>query len=67
MIQKLEELLKSKSKIADFDELKSAMEWFKEYYEEESWNDVTRWLTNIDSTVREIFSQYMDGIKDIKK
>jgi len=54
-------LVKSKSKIADYDELKSDIEWLKEYYEEESWNDAARWLTNIDSTLRETFSQYMDS------
>jgi hypothetical protein len=67
MICKLDELVKSKSKIADFDELKSDMEWLKEYYEEGSWSDVTRWLSNIDSTLRETFSQYMDAVKNIKK
>jgi len=66
VIQKLDELVKSKSKIADFDELKSDMEWLKEYYEEESWSDVTRWLTNIDSTLRETFSQYMENLKDVR-
>ena len=65
VIDKLEELVKSKSKIADYDELKSDMEWLKEYYRKESWNDVTRWLTNIDSTLRETFSCYMVIIKKI--
>ena len=41
-------------------------EWLKEYYEEESWNAVSRWLANIDSTLRETFSLYMDIIKNIK-
>ena len=67
VIHKLDEIVKSKSKIADFDELKSDIEWLKEYYEKESWSDVTRWLTNIDSTLRETFTKYMDGIKNIKK
>ena len=58
--------MKSKSKIVNYDELKSDMEWLKEYYEEESWSDVTRWLTNIDSTLREIFSQYIEAIKNKK-
>jgi len=67
VIQKLDKLVKSKSKIADFDELKSDMQWLKEYYEEESWNDVTRWLTNIDSTLRETFSKYIETIKMVCK
>jgi hypothetical protein len=66
VIYKLDELVKSKSKIADYDELKSDMEWLKEYYDEESWNDVTRWLTNIDSTLRETFSHYMEALKTFK-
>jgi hypothetical protein len=67
VIHKLDELVKSKSKVADYDELKSDIEWLKEYYEKESWNDVTRWLTNIDSTLRETFSRYVEVVKNIKK
>lgn len=65
LIKRLNELTQSKSKIADYDELKSDIEWLEEYYEKKSWNDVTRWLTNIDSTLRETFSQYMDAIKEL--
>ena len=65
VIEKLHELVSSKSKLADFDELKSDIEWLEEYYKEKSWNDTTRWLTNIDSTLRETFSCYMDKIKKI--
>ena len=43
------------------------MEWLNEYYEKQSWNDVTRWLTNIDSTLRETFSMYMDELKKSKE
>ena len=63
VLEKLEILVDSKSKLADFDELKSDMEYLKEYYDEESWNDVTRWLTNIDSTIREMFSHYIEAVK----
>ncbi len=66
VIDKLNELVSSKSKIADYDELKSDMEWLQEYYEEKSWCDVTRWLSNIDSTLRETFSCYMDVLKEIR-
>ncbi|MBC8495684.1 hypothetical protein H8D36_06025, partial [archaeon] len=48
------------------DELRSDIEWLKEYYEEESWNDTARWITNIDSTLRETFSAYMDKIKKVR-
>jgi len=67
LILKLKELTKSKSKYIDFDELKSDMEFLQEYYEEQSWSDVTRWLTNIDSTLRETFSHYMEELKNLKK
>lgn len=66
VLDKLNELVSLKSKIADYDELKSDIESLKEYYEEKSWSDVTRWLTNIDSTLRETFSQYMEAIKEIR-
>ncbi len=64
LILKLKELTKSKSKHIDFNELKSDVEFLQEYYEERSWNDVTRWLTNIDSTIRETFSHYMETLKE---
>jgi hypothetical protein len=64
LILKLRELTKSKSKHIDFDELTSDMEFLQEYYEEQSWSDVTRWLTNIDSTIRETFSHYMETLKE---
>jgi len=66
VIEKLDELVSSKSKLADFDELRSDLEWLKEYYEEESWSDTARWITNIDSTLRDTFSAYMDKIKKVK-
>ncbi len=67
VIEKLDELIDTDSKLADYTELKSDMEWLNEYYEKQSWNDVTRWLTNIDSTVRETFSRYMDELKKSKE
>jgi len=63
VIFKLDKLVKSKSKIANFDELTSDLEWLKEYYRDESWNDVRRWLSNIDGTLRDTFSQYMEDLK----
>ncbi|MFA6139000.1 MAG: hypothetical protein WC667_13075 [Sulfurimonas sp.] len=66
LIKKFEELVNSKSKLADYDELKSDIKWLKEYYDKKSWNDVTRWLTNIDSTLRETFSKYIEAIKNIR-
>lgn len=65
VIENLNELVDSKSKLADFYELKSDMGWLEEYYEEKSWSDTTRWLSNIDSTLRETFSSYMDKLKKI--
>lgn len=66
VIEKLRELVSSKFKFVDFDELKSDMEWLEEYYEEKSWSDITRWLTNIDRTLREAFSCYMDGVNTVR-
>lgn len=66
VIEKLDELIDSKPKLADFDELKSDIEWLKEYYEEKSWNDATRWLTNIEGTLRDVFSCYMEELKKVR-
>jgi len=38
------------------------MEFLQAYYEEQSWSDVTRWLTNIGSTLRETFSHYIETL-----
>ena len=65
-IEKLNELVASKSKLIDFDELESDIEWLEEYYEEKSWSDTTRWLSNIDSTLRESFSIYMTKLKKVR-
>ena len=67
VIEKLDELVSSKSKLADFDELKSDIEWLKEYYKEESWSDTTRWLKNIDNTLQKTFSCYIDKVKNTKE
>ncbi|MDF1878109.1 hypothetical protein JHD46_00490 [Sulfurimonas sp. SAG-AH-194-C20] len=67
VIKILNELVNSKSKLADFDELKSDTEWLKEYYTDESWNDVTRWLSNIDGTLRETFSEYMEALQEVHR
>ena len=67
LIEKLDELVNLKSKLADFDELKSDIEWLKEYYKEESWSDTTRWLKNIDNTLQKTFSCYIDKVKNTKE
>ena len=66
-IKQLKEMFKSKSKYADFDELKSDLEWIEEYYESQSWNDLTRWLTNIDSSLRDFWSSYIEALSSDKK
>ena len=59
-IEQLEEMFQSKSKYADFDELKNDLEWIEQYYKNESWDNLTRWLTNIDSSLREFWSDYIE-------
>ena len=66
VIEKFNELVTSKSKLADFNELQSDIEWLEEYYEEKSWSNTMRWLTNIDSTLRESFSSYMEELKKVR-
>jgi len=65
-IKRLKEMFNSKSKYANFNELKSDLAWIEEYYEEKSWNDLTRWLTNIDSSLRDFWSAYMESIQRSK-
>ena len=66
VIELLEELVNSKSKLVDFDTLKSDIEFLKEYYKKKSWGDVIRWLSNINSELRDSFSKYMDEINKDK-
>lgn len=62
-IEKLQALLQSQPQTADISELRSDLEFIIEYYKEKSWRDVTRWLTNIDSTLREIWQGYIKACK----
>jgi len=64
VIEELDELISLEIKLADFDELSSDIEWLEEYYEQKSWSDATRWLSNIDGTLREAFSQYTQKLKE---
>ena len=58
----LDEMLKSKSKHADFIELEEDIAFLKEYVNQQVWIDVKRWLANMDGTLREFWSNYMDSL-----
>jgi hypothetical protein len=62
-IEKLQTLLRSQPQNGDISELRSDLEFIIEYYEEKSWRDVTRWLTNIDSSLREFWQNYIKALK----
>lgn len=64
VIADLKSLINENQNKADFSELQSDMEFLQEYYEEASWNDVTRWLSNINSTVRNIYYDYLAIIRE---
>ena len=66
VIELLDELTSSKSKLVNFDTLKSDVEFLKEYYQQKSWGNVIRWLSNINSELRDSFSDYMDEINKNK-
>lgn len=63
-VEKLDEIT---SKFVQLDEVQSDLEWIKLYYEQQKWNCVARWLTNIDSSLREMWSQYIEQIVALKK
>jgi hypothetical protein len=63
-VEKLDEIT---SKFVQLDEVQSDLEWIKLYYEQKEWDCVTRWLTNIDSSLREMWSQYIEQIVALKK
>lgn len=55
-------MCKSTSKYLDYEEVEHDLEWIVEYYKKQEWNNVTRWLGNIDSSLREMWTNYMDII-----
>ena len=65
-IEELHKLRKSTSKHLDSDEVMSDVAWITQYVQKEEWDNVTRWLSNIDSSLREMWSGYMDSINKSK-
>lgn len=65
-LQELHKLQKSTSKHLDSDEVISDVAWITQYIKADEWNNVTRWLSNIDSSLREMWSHYMDSINKSK-
>lgn len=61
-IQDIKNMCKSTSKYLDYEEVERDLEWIVEYYKKQEWNNVTRWLGNIDSSLREMWTNYMDII-----
>lgn len=65
-LQELHKLQKSTSKHLVSDEVMSDVAWITQYIKADEWNNVTRWLSNIDSSLREMWSHYMDSINKSK-
>jgi len=65
-LEELRKLRKSTSKHLDSDEVISDVAWITQYVQKEEWDNVTRWLSNIDSSLREMWSGYMDSINKSK-
>lgn len=65
-LQELRRLQKSTSKHLDSDEVMSDVAWITQYIKADEWNNVARWLSNIDSSLREMWSHYMDSINKSK-
>lgn len=61
-IDEIHRISKSSSTYLDSDEVASDLEWIIEYYEKKEWLNVTRWLCNIDSSLREMWSNYIEKI-----
>lgn len=62
-IDEIHKISKSSSAYLDSNEVQSDLEWIIEYYEKKEWLNVTRWLSNIDGSLREMWSDYMDKLK----
>jgi t-SNARE complex subunit (syntaxin) len=66
-IDEIQKLQKSSSKYLNSDEVMSDIDWIIEYAQAEKLNDVARWLCNLDSSLREMWSQYIEQIIALKK
>lgn len=66
-IENIRKLSKSSSKHLNTDEINSDAEWIVEYYQKGEWSNVTRWLSNINSSLREMWSGYMDSLNKIQE
>lgn len=62
-IDEIRKTTKSSSSYLNSDEVQSDLEWIIEYYEKKEWLNVTRWLSNIDGSLRDMWSDYMDKLK----
>ncbi len=67
LIDEIHKLSKSSSIYLNTEEVVSDLEWIIEYYDKQEWNNVTRWLSNIDSSLREMWSNYIEKITAKKK
>lgn len=66
-IENIHKLSKSSSKHLDTNEIQSDVVWIVEYYQKGEWTNVTRWLSNLDSSLREMWSYYMDSLNKAKE
>jgi hypothetical protein len=61
-LEELGKLQKSASKYLNCEEVMSDVAWITQYIKAGEWDNVTRWLCNIDSSLREMWSQYIEQI-----
>lgn len=62
IIRKLKETASFESRLVDFTELKSDIEFIEEYYQIKRWPSVNRWLSNTKSTLLETHKSYINSL-----
>jgi len=59
----IKELLQSKSKYLEKEELKSDLDWIEHYIKNKRYSSVSRWMSNIENTIYDVFNLYMEELK----
>ena len=62
-VKLIKELLQSKSKYLEKDELESDLDWIEHYIKNKRYSSVSRWMSNIESTIHDVFNKYMEELK----
>lgn len=65
-INKVRTIIQLSSQDYETDEVASDLEWIEQYYEKNEWVSIVKWLKNLQSSLHEMWSNYIDKIIALK-